>query len=84
VCLNVQDDGPGISPEHHALVFERFYRVLGSGQSGSGLGLAIVAEVAKRHDAELRLESGNGEVGCRFVVRFPLAGKQSELSSPRS
>lgn len=84
VCLHVQDDGPGIPPEHHALVFERFYRVLGSGQSGSGLGLAIVAEVAKRHDAELRLESGNGEAGCRFVVRFPLAEKQSELSGPRS
>lgn len=69
--LQVLDNGPGIPPEHRTLVFERFYRVLGSGQSGSGLGLSIVAEVAKRHDAELRLESGNGESGSRFVVRFP-------------
>jgi len=69
--LSVEDDGPGIDPQHRERVFERFYRVLGSGQSGSGLGLAIVAEVAKRHDAELILESGHSGVGTRFTVRFP-------------
>jgi two-component system sensor histidine kinase TctE len=71
--LQVLDNGPGIPPEHRPLVFDRFYRVLGSGQSGSGLGLAIVAEVAKRHDAELLLESGNEGAGSRFEVRFPLS-----------
>lgn len=69
--LSVEDDGPGIEPQHRERVFERFYRILGSGQSGSGLGLAIVAEVAKRHGAKLKLEEGSGGKGTRISVRFP-------------
>lgn len=69
--LYVEDNGSGIPPEHRERVFERFYRVLGSGQSGSGLGLAIVAEVAKRHGAEIRLGEGTGGLGTRIGVRFP-------------
>jgi two-component system sensor histidine kinase TctE len=70
--VHVEDNGPGIEPQHRKQVFERFYRILGSGQSGSGLGLAIVAEVAKRHGAEIRLESGTGGTGTRISVFFPL------------
>jgi two-component system sensor histidine kinase TctE len=69
--LYVEDNGPGIPPEHRERVFERFYRILGSGQSGSGLGLAIVAEVAKRHNAELKQDAGSGGIGTRISVRFP-------------
>ncbi|MDD2913680.1 MAG: ATP-binding protein [Gallionella sp.] len=68
--LSVEDNGPGIEPQHRERVFERFYRILGSGQSGSGLGLAIVAEVAKRHSAELKLEEGSGGKGTRISIRF--------------
>jgi two-component system sensor histidine kinase TctE len=68
--LCVEDNGQGIEPQHHERVFERFYRVLGSGQSGSGLGLAIVAEVVKRHGAEIKLESGSNGVGTRVSVYF--------------
>lgn len=68
--LSVEDNGPGIEPQHRERVFERFYRILGSGQSGSGLGLAIVAEVAKRHGAELKLEEGSNGVGTRICIRF--------------
>jgi len=69
--LSVEDNGPGIDPQHRERVFERFYRVLGTGQSGSGLGLAIVAEVAKRHHATLRLDAGSGGKGTLISVRFP-------------
>ncbi|MCK9200641.1 MAG: sensor histidine kinase N-terminal domain-containing protein [Gallionella sp.] len=69
--LSVEDNGPGIAPQHRERVFERFYRILGSGQSGSGLGLAIVAEVAKRHGAEIRLDEGIGGSGLRIAIRFP-------------
>lgn len=69
--LCVEDDGPGIDPQHRERVFERFYRILGSGQSGSGLGLAIVAEVAKRHGATITLNTGYGGVGTLISVRFP-------------
>jgi signal transduction histidine kinase len=70
--LSVEDNGPGIEPQHRERVFERFYRILGSGQSGSGLGLAIVAEVAKRHGAEIRLDSGSGSTGTRISICLPL------------
>jgi two-component system sensor histidine kinase TctE len=71
--LFVEDNGPGIDPQHRERVFERFYRILGSGQSGSGIGLAIVAEVVKRHKAELDLDSGSAGIGTRISVRFPPA-----------
>ena len=70
--LCVEDDGPGVDPQHRERVFERFYRILGSGQSGSGLGLAIVAEVAKRHGATITLDQGSGGVGTLFSIRFPI------------
>jgi two-component system sensor histidine kinase TctE len=69
--LCVEDNGPGIDTLHRERVFERFYRILGSGQSGSGLGLAIVAEVAKRHGAEVKLESGLEGKGTRISILFP-------------
>jgi two-component system sensor histidine kinase TctE len=69
--LSVEDNGTGIEPQHRERVFERFYRILGSGQSGSGLGLAIVAEVAKRHNAELKLDAGSGGTGTRISIFFP-------------
>ena len=68
--LRVEDNGPGIAQPHRERVFERFYRILGSGQSGSGLGLAIVAEVAKRHGAEIKLESGSEGTGTRISIYF--------------
>ena len=69
--LSVEDNGPGIDPQHRERVFERFYRILGSGQSGSGLGLAIVSEVAKRHRAEVKLDAGMDGKGTRISIRFP-------------
>ena len=51
--LEVEDTGPGIAPAERAHVFERFYRILGSGAPGSGLGLAIVREIAQQHGAEV-------------------------------
>ena len=75
--LSVEDNGPGIEPQHRERVFERFYRILGSGQSGSGLGLSIVAEVAKRHGAELKLDAGSNGTGTKISLRFP--SRQSDL-----
>ena len=40
--LDVADNGPGIPASGARRVFERFYRVTGTGESGSGLGLSIV------------------------------------------
>lgn len=68
--LRVEDNGPGIAFEERAKVFDRFYRVAGSGQPGSGLGLAIVHEVAQRHRARVVIDSGEGGRGTAFQVNF--------------
>jgi two-component system, OmpR family, sensor histidine kinase TctE len=73
--LQVEDDGPGIPEPERALVFQPFYRVLGSNVDGSGLGLAIVHEVAQQFQATVELEDAhpgqNGRRGLRVSVRFP-------------
>ena len=46
IWARVRDNGPGIAPEHHFKLFERFYRIEGSKRSGTGLGLAIAKRIA--------------------------------------
>ncbi|GLR26911.1 MULTISPECIES: sensor histidine kinase N-terminal domain-containing protein [Limnobacter] len=53
--LEVEDDGPGIPESERTLVFDRFYRVLGTSEDGSGLGLAIVQETAQQHGATVTI-----------------------------
>jgi two-component system sensor histidine kinase TctE len=71
VVLSVEDNGPGVPAADRERVFERFYRVLGTGVDGCGLGLAIAREIALRHRAEINLESGAGGRGTVVRVRFP-------------
>jgi signal transduction histidine kinase len=75
VCLSVTDDGPGIPPEEHERIFERFYRVKDSssvGPVGSGLGLAIARGLVDLHGGRLWVESTPGH-GSTFFVRLPAA-----------
>ena len=66
----VQDNGIGLAAENQALVFERFYRVLGTQQEGCGLGLTIVHEIAGRHSATVSVTSEGEGKGTLFLVRF--------------
>jgi len=66
--LEVEDDGPGIAPEHVAHVFDRFYRGEGTVASGSGLGLAIARELAQMMGGEVTLESQPGRTVVRVVL----------------
>jgi signal transduction histidine kinase len=69
--LTVDDEGPGIAPEHLDKVFERFWRAPGAPAEGTGLGLAIARWVAERHDGSIHAESRSPGPGARFVVRIP-------------
>lgn len=63
--FSVEDDGPGIAPEHIPRLTERFYRVdkARSRQTGgSGLGLAIVKHAVNHHESRLDIESQPGKV----------------------
>ncbi len=73
VTIEVSDDGPGISPEESARVFERFYRAdaaRSSGEGGAGLGLAIARWIVDLHGGEIRAEPRRPH-GCRMVVILP-------------
>jgi signal transduction histidine kinase len=64
--LRVSDNGPGIPPEEHDKVLQRFHRLDTSRTTaGAGLGLTLVAAVAELHDAELRLE--DNRPGLRVI-----------------
>ena len=69
--FSVDDSGPGIAEEERDRVFDRFYRILGSGVEGSGLGLAIVRGVAEAHGAVVTLQRSARLGGLRAVVAWP-------------
>ena len=88
VVLQVEDTGPGVPKEERDLVFQPFYRALGSEADGSGLGLPIVQEIARQHGAEVLLEDAQPQrkpPGALFTVRFravqPMANVADETSA---
>ena len=73
LMLQVEDSGPGVPAAERGLVFQPFYRVLGTESDGSGLGLPIVQEIANLHQGDVTLqETHPGQVppGALFSVRF--------------
>lgn len=71
--LRVTDDGPGIPVAERDKVFQRFYRILGSGDSeGSGLGLCIVQEIGKTHGGTVHLGDGAGGRGLSVEIILPI------------
>lgn len=69
--LIVADQGPGLSEEQQAKVFEKFERLGRSGEDGgSGLGLYISRRLARAMGGDLTVESAPGQ-GARFMVEVP-------------
>jgi signal transduction histidine kinase len=76
VRLSVEDEGPGIAPEHLPHVFDRFYKVdwARTGTvSGSGLGLSIVKAIVERHGGRITAQSRPG----RTIFELTLPGSRS-------
>jgi len=71
----VADNGPGMTTEQAARVFERFYRTDDArtrARGGTGLGLSIAASLAAAHDGDITVDTQPGQ-GAAFHVRLPLA-----------
>lgn len=83
--VEVADDGPGVPPELHEQIFERFVRGDGPADTavggGSGLGLAIVRAVALSHGGRVEVTESETR-GALFRVRLPLRGKSEDRISP--
>ncbi len=71
LVVRVRDTGPGIRPEHHVQIFEKFGRAGGSAKPGTGLGLFLSRSFAEAHGGSLDVESTPGE-GSVFILRLPV------------
>jgi two-component system OmpR family sensor kinase len=74
VTVRVRDHGPGVAPELHGRLFERFAHGPGNGSSpqsvGTGLGLAIVKGLVEGHAGSVALEDTGGQ-GASFRFTLP-------------
>jgi signal transduction histidine kinase len=81
VCVEVEDDGPGIPAEDQARIFDRFSQLRrkhGDGAKGAGLGLAISRKLMELHEGEIHVESEPGR-GAKFTLTLPLYEEGCEL-----
>jgi signal transduction histidine kinase len=68
VRIAVIDNGPGIPPDKHQLIFEPFYTT--KGLRGTGLGLAVTKRIIEEHGGRLELTSDAG-AGATFTAILP-------------
>lgn len=71
--LRVKDNGPGITLQHQARLFERFYRIDEARSrevGGTGIGLSIVKHIMQRHGGSVKVVSEPGH-GAEFICDFP-------------
>ena len=73
IAFAVKDTGPGIPPEAHLQVFEKFKQLenfLTRQHDGTGLGLALVKQLVEHMNGRITLESEVG-VGSTFTAYLP-------------
>ena len=73
VCINVKDNGMGISGDDIKYIFDRFYRADRSRkrESGSGLGLSISKWIAEAHKGAIEVASQPSK-GSQFLIKLPI------------
>ncbi|NJB85977.1 signal transduction histidine kinase [Lewinella marina] len=69
VCVEVEDDGPGIPEDIQSRIFEPFFTTKGVGE-GTGMGLDIVRRVIDHHNGSVSVTSEPGQTV--FRVCFPV------------
>lgn len=79
VTFKVRDNGPGISKDDRATIFERFRsRGEHGGRHGAGLGLSIARSLVELHGGTIELDETVTDGTC-FVCRFPRQPKSDTV-----
>lgn len=85
LVVDIRDRGPGIPVEQQGRIFERFYRVAGSGRDrssgGAGLGLSIAAAIVEGHGGRISASERDGG-GTVMSVSLPLRGARATDGEP--
>jgi two-component system CheB/CheR fusion protein len=78
IKIAIKDFGIGIAPNKLPLIFDRFYRVDEKSQkyAGLGLGLYISAEIVRRHNGQINIESEESK-GSTFWFMIPVTDSNS-------
>jgi signal transduction histidine kinase len=74
VEVSVQDEGPGLAPDEHQRIFERFFtgsRETTAASSGTGLGLSITKLVIERNGGRVFFDEAVRH-GARCIIRMPV------------
>lgn len=87
VKISVSDNGPGIAPENHEIIFNKFEQIIAKSSGtirSSGLGLPFCKIAVEAHGGEIGVESELGK-GSTFWVTFPgAAGMDEERTNAES
>ena len=77
IVIQVENEGPTISAEDRARIFDRLYRADKSrSERGLGLGLSLVRAVIEAHGGEAAVSSQPPDDGAVFAVRLPTRGSR--------
>jgi signal transduction histidine kinase len=78
VEFRVQDNGPGIAPQHHERIFQVFQSLKPRSEvEGSGMGLAIAKKAVESHGGWIQVESEAGQ-GATFRFTWPKATERNQ------
>lgn len=80
VRVTVQDNGPGIPPEHLRRVFDPFFTTKPVGE-GTGLGLTISFGIVEEHHGRISVDSRPGE-GATVTIDLPIAPEGARIDTP--
>jgi signal transduction histidine kinase len=83
VLFTVADNGPGIPPEYHEVIFRKFQQVKtphAPRVASSGLGLAFCRMAVEAHGGRIWVQSATGQ-GSAFHIMLPLVPRRPPTSS---